>query len=32
MITIKNVTKTYNKGASNAFEALHEVNLEIPEK
>ena len=32
MITIKNITKTYNKGASNAFEALHEVNLEIPEK
>ncbi len=29
MITLKNITKTYNNKKSNAFEALHDVSMEI---
>ncbi len=29
MICLKNIVKTYNKGKSNAYEALHGVSLEI---
>lgn len=29
MISIKNLTKIYNRGKSNEFEALHGISLEI---
>ena len=30
MVKLENITKTYNKGRTNAFEALHDISLEIP--
>ena len=29
MICLKNIVKTYNKGKSNAYEALHGISMEI---
>ena len=29
MVSLKNVVKIYNKGKSNAFEALHGISLDI---
>ena len=29
MISLKNIVKTYNKGKSNAYEALHGVSMEV---
>ena len=30
MVRLENITKTYNKGKANAFEALHRISVEIP--
>ena len=29
MVKLENIVKTYNRGRSNAFEALHGVSLEV---
>lgn len=30
MVKLENIVKTYNRGKANAFEALHDISIEIP--